>query len=222
MKKHRSYSNHSRKFKNKYWIGVKNTIRLNKYGHGNLFYSDQYIDEGCDWVDFYFLGKSPRVFYNACLVTPKHALYNEVSIMASDTARRLVPHHYTILPRKGLIHNEPVEFSKIFHSSDDDINADLSSFGGLSRREWCEREEQRLAAEGVVSVQSNIKLLHDYAYGIGLEGISNSNLITKDVINSFIINFLSTGERECVGATHTITPEIMDISKHRFSNALLM
>jgi len=103
-----------------------------------------------------------------------------------------------------------------------DINADLSPFGGLGRYEWVNEEAKRLVQDQEFSVNSHIRLLHDYAFGIGLEGIVNADLITKDVINSFINRFLAKGEKPYSGRKHIATLDMMDISTHRFSNAVLM
>ena len=214
MKKHRPYLDHSRKEKNKCWIGVKNTIRENPNGNGDLFYSHDYLEEGCDWVDFYFLGKKRQIFYNAFLITPKHALWGDVKTVARQNAEKLVPHTISFVPSKP-------HCSSIV-SSDSDPATDLSPFGGLKRYEWIDKETKRLVQEQEFTVNSHVQLHRDYAYGIGLHGIVDADIITNDVIDSFITEFMANGEKTYVGKQHIATLDMMDISKHMIANSIII
>jgi len=220
MKKNKPYLSKSRNARNKAYISIKNKIRIDRWQNGGLFYSHDYLEEGCDWVDFYFLGAKSTIFYNACLVTARHALYEKVGDVARSNAEKLVPRSITLRPRSQQPTKNFYSMNEVFIDSDD--TADLTPFDPLSRREWCKKEEIRLATEERIVVNEHIYLKHDYSFGIGLEGVIDTPVITKDVLDIFIKEFLAHGEQGDMGKECVATVDMMDISTHRLSNAILL
>lgn len=66
-----------------------------------------------------------------------------------------------------------------------------AQFDGLSRYDWIEAEEVRIANSGSIVVHEQISLRCDFACGIGLDAIINVPYLTVETINTFIAQFLS-------------------------------
>jgi len=102
-----------------------------------------------------------------------------------------------------------------------DETADLSKFGGLDRFEWVQKEMIRLVETQEFMVTPHIKILNDYNYGVGLEGVIDVPVINSDTINDFITQFIENGEKLPNGVPVLATTDMMDATTHMFSNAII-
>jgi len=215
MHKYTRFENLSSRTRKRMWINLRRRIRTSEYGN---FSTTTIIDDGCDWLDIYFLGAKRNIFYNCALVTARHELYEIVRDVAYENAEALIPHTITFIDNPKLASDGSVISTNLMVSSDD--TADLSAFGGLSRYQWMAEECPRLVNSREFSVHTRTELQNDYYYGIGLLATVPDRLITTEVANNFVMNFLDGGEKGSSGEKHIATEDMMDISTHRFSNAV--
>ena len=71
-------------------------------------------------------------------------------------------------------------------------------FGGLTSKQWHDKQEERIANSGEISVYENWTLHRNYCAGIGLHATIHEPFLTIDVINRFVVRFLEQ-ETEYLG-----------------------
>jgi hypothetical protein len=76
-------------------------------------------------------------------------------------------------------------------TSDIEPDRPEAQFDGLSRYDWVQAEEVRIANAGSIVVHEQINLRYDFACGIGLDATINVPYLTVETINTFIAQFLS-------------------------------
>jgi hypothetical protein len=181
------FGSQSRERRKAAFISVKNEIRRHAGVLGGLFSTDDYLHGKNGWIDCFFLGSKPPVFYNCVIDTTRNAYKEQVRELAYEQSYALVP---------------PSERSLFEHAVKDPINGlwaislpeeeRFAALDGLSRREWIERQIPRIANEGTIKVHEGWTLHHDYRFGIGLHVTLDVPYLTIEAVNAFIHRFLAT------------------------------
>jgi hypothetical protein len=152
---------------------------------GGLFYTHDYLHGKNGWIDCYFLGKDKFTFYNCTLETTRYAYKEAVNDTTWNSANELLPYDYNLI------------FSRDGKESQPDINAKHAEFGGLTRFEWIEGEQRRLADARSIQVFERLSLHNDYCFGIGLHATIDVPYLTVDTVNNFISQFLEDEKPYC-------------------------
>jgi hypothetical protein len=184
-KKRKYYSLLSRRRQKQMHFSIKRDILRVAPVLGGLFYTHDYLHGKNGWVDCCFLGKDKFTFYNCALETARYAYKEAVSDAAWKAADELLPYDYNSIFRcaeKELQH---------------DTNAKHTEFGGLTRLEWVEREQRRLANARNIQVFEKLSLHYDYHFGIGLHATIDVPYLTVNTINNFIRGFLEDEKPYC-------------------------
>ena len=181
------FGSQSRERRKAAFISVKNEIRRHAGVLGGLFSTDDYLHGKNGWIDCFFLGSKPPVFYNCVIDTTRNAYKEQVRELAYEQSYALVP---------------PSELSLFEHAVKDPITGlwaislpeeeRFAALDGLSRREWIERQIPRIANEGAIKVHEGWTLHHDYRFGIGLHVTLDVPYLTIEAVNAFIHRFLAT------------------------------
>ena len=181
------FGSQSRERRKAAFISVKNEIRRHAGVLGGLFSTDDYLHGKNGWIDCFFLGSKPPVFYNCVIDTTRNAYKEQVRELAYEQSYALVP---------------PSERSLFEHAVKDPITGlwaislpeeeRFAALDGLSRREWIERQIPRIANEGTIKVHEGWTLHHDYRFGIGLHVTLDVPYLTIEAVNAFIHRFLAT------------------------------
>lgn len=169
------------------FISVKNDIRRHARILGGLFSTHDYLHGNNGWIDCFFLGRKPPVFYNCVIDTTSNAYKEQVRELAYEQSYTLAPDselrlfdHAVKDPRSGLWSMTPPE-EKCFDALD-----------GLSRSDWVEQQIPNIANDGVIKVYEGWTLHHDYRFGIGLHAVLDVPFLTVEAVNAFIQRFLAT------------------------------
>lgn len=184
-KKHKPFGEQSRRRRKLTYINIKNQIRRAQPVLGGLFYSQDHLHGENGWIDLYFLGKEPLTFYNCTLETARCAYVEAVHEAAWEAAEKLLPYH------SNLIDNAYIDSESGLWTSELEPERAEAEFDGLSRYDWIEAEEVRIANSGSIVVHEQISLRYDFACGIGLDATINVPYLTVETINTFIAQFLS-------------------------------
>ncbi len=181
------FGSQSRERRKAAFISVKNEIRRHAEVLGGLFSTDDYLHGKNGWIDCFFLGSKPPVFYNCVIDTTRNAYKEQVRELAYEQSYALVP---------------PSDRSLFEHAVKDPITGlwaislpeeeRFAALDGLSRREWIERQIPRIANEGTIKVHEGWTLHHDYRFGIGLHVTLDVHYLTIEAVNAFIHRFLAT------------------------------
>jgi len=168
------------------FISVKNNIRRHAGILGGLFSTQDYLHGKNGWIDCFFLGRKPPVFYNCVIDTTRNAYKEQVRELAYEQSYALVSavdhrlfEHAVKDPSSGLWAMTLPE-EKRFDALD-----------GLTRREWVERQIPRIANDGAIKVHEGWTLHHDYRFGIGLHVTLDVPYLTIEAVNAFILRFLA-------------------------------
>jgi hypothetical protein len=181
------FGSQSRERRKAAFISVKNEIRRHAGVLGGLFSTDDYLHGKNGWIDCFFLGSKPPVFYNCVIDTTRNAYKEQVRELAYEQSYALVP---------------PSERSLFDHAVKDPISGlwaislpeeeRFAALDGLSRRAWIERQIPSIANEGEIKVHEGWTLHHDYRFGIGLHVTLDVPYLTIEAVNAFIHRFLAT------------------------------
>jgi len=181
------FGSQSRERRKAAFISVKNEIRRHAGVLGGLFSTDDYLHGKNGWIDCFFLGSKPPVFYNCVIDTTRNAYKEQVRELAYEQSYALLPpserslfDHAVKDPISGLWAISPPEEER------------FAALDGLSRREWIERQIPRIANEGAIEVHEGWTLHHDYRFGIGLHVTLDVPYLTIEAVNAFIQRFLTT------------------------------
>lgn len=179
------FGSQSRERRKAAFISVKNKIRRHAGVLGGLFSTDDYLHGKNGWIDCFFLGSKPPVFYNCVIDTTRNAYKEQVRELAYEQSYALVP---------------PSERSLFDHAVKDPISGlwaislpeeeRFAALDGLSRREWIERQIPSIANEGEIKVHEGWTLHHDYRFGIGLHVTLDVPYLTIEAVNAFIHRFV--------------------------------
>lgn len=107
---------------------------------------------------------------------------------------------YFLGNKEGIFYNLTLQTARqeykeeVFRAAINAANA-LEAFDGLTRRQWIEREQARIADARTINVYPRAELRSDYAFGIGLHATIDVPFLTVGVIKAFIKDFLAIGER---------------------------
>ena len=143
---------------------------------GGLFYTHDYLHGKNGWIDCYFLGKDKYTFYNCALETTRYAYKEAVGEAAWDSADKLLPFDYDLIFHKTEMEPQP--------------ETKHAEFGGLTRFEWVEKEQLRVANTRSIKVFEKLSLHYNYGFGIGLHATIDVPYLTIGSINEFICEFL--------------------------------
>jgi hypothetical protein len=132
------------------------------------------------WIDACFLSKHRAlVFYNCTLETTRYRYKEIVESRAWENAEKL-------LPRQGSALDFGPEGQRRFEN---DMHAARTEFGGLTRAEFWNAEEKRIADSLEFAVNEEVTLHYDYRYGIGLHATLNVPHLTIAAVNDFVRRF---------------------------------
>ncbi|MDE1488124.1 hypothetical protein KKI90_17745 [Xenorhabdus bovienii] len=179
--KYRPFTSLSRRKRRAKTLEVKNLIHRERYRCGGIFYDDCDMDtaSACgnwNWSDILFLGRDPAVFWNAEIITASVEFNDRVESIAFNEAWSML--------------------------DDDERRCDLCyksafpQFAGLTWMEYIEKREQEIARENPPVVHCGYRILPGYASGIGLQIIVDVDVLSCDVIESAIADFIARGEQE--------------------------
>jgi hypothetical protein len=163
---------------------------------GGLFSTDIYIDSSTAWIDIWFLSKrKPLVMYNVTLETTLQAYRDAIRNAAFDATydmnnesqmQELDMEVISRDPKNGTV---TARFPK---------PKPRPEFGGLTSKQWHDKQEKRIANSGEICVYEHWTLHRNYHVGIGLHATIHEPLLTIEVINRFVEWFLQT-EAEYLG-----------------------
>lgn len=187
-KKHKPYGDLSSRRRKQIYIRMKNQIRRSAPNLGGLFYTHDYMHGQNGWIDLYFIGKN-RVVYNVTLETTRCAYKEAVSDAAWDAADARLPRKLDLFSKSV---KDPVTGLWTLHREPEVGHAE---YDGLTRFEFVQREERRIADAGTVKVFEHWTLHRDYAFGVGLHATIDVPFLTVDAVNDFIRRFIEDGEK---------------------------
>ncbi len=205
---------YNRKYYKDIYITVKNTIRESAAEFGGLFASDHSLNDANQWVDFFFMSKKDRSFWNAEIITAKLAYEDKLYDLAMEKLNSL------------LVAKTPDD-SPLFKLADGKTTFTwepapeqaLPELGGLKQSEWIEKEVRELAKSGKVFVTESTIIDDSFEYGKGLSIVTNVEHITVETINEFINAFIQNGEIASQSDTPLSFPIDMNLEAERLQAA---
>lgn len=184
---------YNRQYHKSNYINVKNIIHQSKDTLGGLFDSDDDINGDTQWVDFVFISKKERIFWNAEIITTRIAFRDKIRDVAFTQLDEILGNDWH---QKYPLFKEGEQTSH--HSEKTWIPEEekfIPELEGLTWPQWLNKREKELADSGKYFVNESIAIDKHYKYGRGLHIIKNVESISIDTINSFISEFLKDGER---------------------------
>jgi hypothetical protein len=178
--KRKNFLERPRRRRKELFIGVKNRIREYAPILGGLFETQDYMHGRNAWIDCNFLSKSRSVvFYNCTLETTRYRYKELVEHEAWENAEKLLPRRSSAL-----------DFTKAGQALfDNDMHSPRTEFGGLTRAEFWQAEERKIADSLFFEVYEEVSLHFDYACGVGLHATLDVPYLTIDAVNQFIRRF---------------------------------
>lgn len=173
--------------KRAYWQ-VLGKIRRAAPVLGGRFYTHHYLHGENGWIDGYFLGNKKPIFYNLYLQTVSYAYKELVSSRAWDLSYELAPHDLdlSILKRTA---KDPVSGLYVTSPREPYRYPELND---MTRYEWAQAENQRVADSRVFEVFEHWTLRREYHSGIGLHATIDVPFVTIEAVNAFIERFLAS------------------------------
>jgi len=196
-RKNRVFTSLSRRKRRAKTREIKNLIHRERHRCGGIFYDECDIDEAVacgnwKWSDILFLGRDSAVFWNAEIITASVEFSDRVESIAFNEAWSMLDDGERFCD----LCNKPA----------------LSEFAGLTWMEYIEKREQEIARENPPVVHSGYRILPGYANGIGLQIIVDVDVLSRDVIESAIADFITRGEREWVSNEPAYTKVFQETS----------
>jgi hypothetical protein len=182
----------NRKHHKNSYINVKNFINQSKDTLGGLFDSDHEFHGENQWVDFIFLSKKERIFWNVEIITARVAFEDKITDIAFTQLNEILGEDwhqkYPLFIEGEQINHEEKILQPIEEKS-------IPELGGLTWPQWLNNKKIELADSGKYSIHESVVIDKSYQYGRGLHIIKNVENISIDVINKFITEFLENGEQ---------------------------
>lgn len=180
-RKHRVFTSLSRRKRRAKTLEIKNLIHRERHFCGGIFYDECDIDTASTsgnwkWSDILFLGRDSAVFWNAEIITASLEFSDRVESIAFNESWSML--------------NDNERLFDLCNKSA------LPQFAGLTWLEYLEKREQEIARESPPIVHCGYRILPGYANGIGLQIIIDVDVLSRDVLESAIADFIARGERE--------------------------
>lgn len=184
----KSFSRRSRKAQKRAYWQTLSSIRRATLTLGGRFYLHHCMLEENGWIDGYFLGGDKPNFYNFFLETATYAYNKLVSRRAWDLSYKLTPvdmdpsiFERTVKDPVSGLYVTPVHLPSRY-----------PEFAGLTRYEWTQAQQQRIADSLEIKVFERWTLQRNYSHGIGLRATIDMPCLTVKTVNGFIDRFLNS------------------------------
>lgn len=187
-------------------IKLKGKIKRDTQDYGGQFTSHLVLDEPGrpdlynQWFSFYFLGKDRSIIWNAYIITARQAAWNQARDMAYDKMMEIMtPEEQSA--RNNLDFFMPADVSSTgkiisYTANQKRKSMQFDSFGGLTFSEQWDKLESEILRESPPTIYESFKLDHDYAYGIGLHIVIDTDVINQTTIEQAIAKFREIGETD--------------------------
>lgn len=173
--------------KHAYWDALRK-IRQSAPFLGGRFYTHNYMHGENGWIDGYFLGAIKPVFYNFAFQTVQYKYKDLVEESAWDLSYEVTP-----VERDPSIFERTVKdpVSGLYVTSPNEPYR-YPELDGLTRYEWAQAQNLKIADSGEIKVFEHWTLHRDYHSGIGLHATIDVPVLTIEAVNVFIARFLKT------------------------------
>ena len=181
------FQERSRRNKKRAYMRIHNRIQRAAPVLGGKFTTHIYMHGNNVWIDAHFLGTKPPIFYSLMLQTTICEYKELVRSRAWELSEELAPERDLPLftgagkdPKTGNYvsrRREPVRYPELEN---------------MTRLQWCEAQDQKIADSGDVQVFEKWTLQHNYHDGIGLHATIDVSVLTIEAVNAFVDRFLIT------------------------------
>ena len=146
---------------------------------GGLFHTIDPLGAGITFADAVFIGKT-GIIYNCTFETTRGTYIEKVW----RAARKAADERYKL---KRTTRRDPVTGGKLHYWEADVPRAE---FEGMTRADWIEREQRRLADSKTITIFEEVELDESYYFGVGLHATLDVKNLSRGSINRFIRKFL--------------------------------
>jgi len=173
--------------KRAYW-NVLRRIRRGAPILGGRFYTHHYLAAENGWVDGYFLGSTKPAYYNFAFQTVPYDYKEQVRQRAWDLSYEITPDDLDTSVFERTV-KDPVSG---LYVTPPHMPYHYPELDGMTRYEWAQTQQERIANSGDIQVFEHWTLHRDYHSGIGLHATIDVPFLTIEAVNGFIDRFLQT------------------------------
>lgn len=199
--KHTPFSALSRRKRRAKTQRIKNLIHRERHRCGGMFYDNCDIPAAIasgywNWSDIVFLGRDPAVFYNAEIITAGVEFADRVEQLAFDEAWAMLDAAAQELETNiETVPNLDANGKVISHTWVRKPDAAYPQFGGLTWREYTDKRAAEIARDKPPAVYCGYRIQTGYASGVGLQIMVDAEVLTVELIEAAVKDFLARGER---------------------------
>lgn len=199
--KHKPFTSLSRRQRRAETLRVKSRIKRERYP-SSVFNTDCDISHaatmpgGWRWCDIVFLGADPATYWNATVDTASTHFASLVENAAFDEAFALLDADEQ--ERQSSIETEPnydVNGKIISHTWIRNSEPEYQQFGGLTLHAYLDKRELEIARDNPPAVYCGYRIEQGYNHGIGLHMVIDAPVLTVELIESAIADFIARGEK---------------------------
>lgn len=182
MTEHKPFTSLSRRQRRSKTQQAKNLIYRERYRCGGVFFDECDLEYAStsgswNWSDVIFLGTKPDTFWNAEIVTASLAFDDAVETLAYERAPA---------PTGPLI------------TDDGELTAawrvPQPEYDGLTWSQHVDKLKKEIARDNAPAVYCCYRILPGYRSGIGLRIVVDADVLSREIIETAIADFLAKGE----------------------------
>lgn len=181
-KKHKTFTSLSRRQRRSKTQQAKNLIHRERERCGGVFFDDCDMEYAStsgtwNWSDVIFLGAKPDTFWNAEIVTASLAFDDAVETLAFEKV--------------------PTPSGAIIDDCGDLMAAwrlPQPQFDGLTWSQHVDKLKKEIVRDNPPAVYCGYRILPSYRSGIGLRIVVDADVLSRDIIEAAIADFLAKGE----------------------------
>lgn len=182
-------------------LRVKSRIKRERYP-SSVFNTDCDISfastmpGGWRWCDIVFLGADPATYWNVTVDTANSHFGSLVADAAFDEAWAMLSDEEKDQSSGAETSPNYNENGKLTsYSYKPKTEREYPQFGGMTMHAYIEKRELEIARDNSPAVYCGYRIEHGYNHGIGLHMVIDAPVLTVELIESAIADFIARGEK---------------------------